>query len=53
MEMQYLSAADLNWLIWGAAFFLFMLTWIVFKSKLILTQIQQISTLNNNFNVVQ
>jgi len=41
MEMQYLSAADLNWLIWGAAFFLFMLTWIVFKSKLILTQIQQ------------
>ena len=41
MEMQYLSAADLNWLIWGAAFFLFLLTWIVFRNKLILTQIQQ------------
>lgn len=45
MDKQYLSATDLNWLLWGAAFFLFVLTWTVFRNRMILTQIQQ--KLNN------
>jgi len=41
MDKQYLSQADLSWLIWGAAFFLILLTWIAFRNRNTLIQMQQ------------